>query len=267
MTYAALLVQSASAEIGLAAFMAGAWAVQRLTGSTGWIDAIWTFGVGFVGVALALGFGAIGDGAFWRVVMVVAFAGAWSLRLGTHIVKRTLKSGDDPRYRKLLDEWGDAASWRLFVFLQIQAVVGAVLALAVGLAASASFPEPRIQDALGALVFVAALAGETTADRQIARFKADPTNRGKICDVGLWRLSRHPNYFFEWLNWISFAVLAVGADGSGWFALMAPALMYWTLRYASGVPPLEEYMLNSRGEAYRAYQARTPVFFPRLFRN
>ena len=100
------------------------------------------------------------------------------------------------------------------------------------------------------------------ADAQIARFKADPANRARICDVGLWRLTRHPNYFFEWLTWVAFAVLALDENWVGWFAVLAPTLMYWTLRYASGVPLLEEHMLRSRGEAFRAYQARTPAFFP-----
>jgi len=266
-TYVSLFVQAASAELGLAAAMSGAWAVQRLTASSGWIDAIWTFGVGLVGVALTIGFGAADDAVLWRVVMVVGFAIVWSLRLGSHIVARTFKGGDDPRYRKLLEEWGGAASWRLFIFLQSQAAAGAVLALAIGLAASAPSESPRIQDAIGALVFFVALAGETVADRQIARFKADPANRNRICDVGLWRLSRHPNYFFEWLNWVAFALIAAGADRLGWFPFLAPALMYATLRYASGVPPLEQHMLRSRGDAFRAYQARTPTFFPRLPRK
>jgi steroid 5-alpha reductase family enzyme len=262
MTLSATLVAAATAEIGLAVVMAGAWLVLRLTGASGWIDAIWTFGVGLAGVALAFGLGAASGGAFWRVVLVASFAAAWSLRLGAHIVARTLKAGDDPRYRRLVEDWGDDAPRRLFGFLQVQAVAGAVLALAIGLAASSSITTPRIQDALGALLFAAAFVGEAVADAQIARFKADPANRARVCDVGLWRLTRHPNYFFEWLTWVSVAVLALDENWIGWFAVLAPTLMYWTLRYASGVPLLEEHMLRSRGEAFRAYQARTPVFFP-----
>jgi steroid 5-alpha reductase family enzyme len=264
-TLATLLLGAAAAEIGLAAIMAGAWGVQRLTGVSGWIDAIWTFGVGALGVALALGLGALGDGASWRAGMVAIFAAAWSLRLGLHIVARTIKAGDDPRYRKLMQDWGTAGPRRLLAFLQVQALVGAILALAIGLAAAAPGALLRGRDAIGALLFVAALVGEAAADAQIARFKADPANRGKICDVGLWRLSRHPNYVFEWLTWVAFAILALGAHWTGWLALFAPALMYWTLRYASGVPLLEEHMLASRGGAFRSYQARTPIFFPKLW--
>ena len=266
-TLAALLAEAAIAEISLAAIMAVAWGVQYLTGVSGWIDAFWTFGVGAVGIALALGFGASGHGAFWRVGMVAIFAAAWSLRLGGHIVARTIKAGDDPRYRNLIEDWGEAGPRRLFAFLQVQAVAGAILALSIGLAAAVPGDGLRRQDVLGALLFLAALAGEAAADAQIARFKADATNRGRICDVGLWRLSRHPNYFFEWLAWVAVAIIALGAHPFGWLALLAPGLMYWTLRYASGVPPLEKHMLASRGDAFRAYQERTPIFFPRLFRK
>ena len=189
--------------------------------------------------------------------MVAIFATAWSLRLGLHIVARTIKAGDDPRYRKLMQDWGKAGPRRLLAFLQVQALVGAILALAIGLAAAAPGAGLRGRDAVGGLLFVAALVGEAAADAQIARFKADPANRGKICDVGLWRLSRHPNYFFEWLTWVAFAILALGAHWTGWLALPAPALMYWTLRYASGVPLLEEHMQRTRPERFAAYAARS----------
>ena len=237
----------------LAVVMTGAWSVQRVAGVSGWIDAIWTFGVGAAGAGLALSLG----GASWRAGLVAALSLAWALRLGGHIVRRTLKSGDDPRYAKLMAEWGAAAPRRLFGFLQAQAAVGGVLAYCVGLAAAASEPL-RIQDALGFALALAALIGEAVADIQVARFKAD--SAGKICDVGLWSLSRHPNYVCEWLYWAAIALIALGPGG--WPALAAPAIMYWTLRYASGVPPLEAHMLATRGELFRAYQERTPIFFP-----
>ena len=189
MTLAELATGAVVAEIGLAVVMAGAWAVQRATGVSGWIDAIWTFGVGAVGAGLAIGFGVIATGPFWRAGLAAALAVIWSLRLGGHIVRRTLKSGDDPRYRKLMHEWGEAAARRLFAFLQAQGAAGAVLALAVGLAGSAPEADPRPQDWFGVALVLVALVGEAVADAEIARFRADPANRGRICDVGLWSLS------------------------------------------------------------------------------
>lgn len=269
MTAAVLAWDAFVAEAGLAAIMTGAWAIQRRTDNSGWIDVCWTFGVGVMGVLLALAPDPITAAPTWRGVLVAALTGAWSLRLGLHIVARTYKAGDDPRYRKLIEAWGAAAPRRLMGFLQAQALVGAVLATAVALAAKAPQPSLRLQDVLAAALLVAALLGEALADAQLARFKANPANRGAICDVGLWGWSRHPNYVFEWLGWVAYPVFAVdatGADASGLVAFAAPAIMYWTLRYVSGAPPLEEHMRRTRGAAFTAYAARTPAFFPRIRR-
>jgi steroid 5-alpha reductase family enzyme len=265
MTFAALAGSALLAELGLAAIMTGAWAAQRVTGQTGWIDAIWTFGVGATGVALAFAPLGASGASDWRQAAIAGAAALWSARLGLHIVARTRKAPDDPRYRKLIEDWGAAAPLRLFQFLQAQALVGAALAVAVSLAAHVSSPSWRAQDLAGLLIFAGAIVGESCADAQLARFRANPANRGRICDVGLWRRSRHPNYFFEWLVWVAFAVVAIDGDGASWAALLAPLLMYATLRYASGVPLLEDHLARTRGELFVAYQARTPIFFPRLF--
>jgi steroid 5-alpha reductase family enzyme len=114
-------------------------------------------------------------------------------------------------------------------------------------------------------VLLAAIAGEALADGQLRQFRADPGNRGRVCDIGLWGWSRHPNYFFEWLGWVAYPLLAIDLRGDypfGWLALSAPAFMYWLLVYVSGVPPLEQQMLRSRGAAYREYQGRVSAFFP-----
>ena len=99
----------------------------------------------------------------------------------------------------------------------------------------------------------------------LQQFGADPANNGKVCDVGLWRLSRHPNYFFEWLGWLAYPMIAIdlgGAYPGGWLAILAPMLMYYLLVHVSGIPPLEEHMLKSRGEAFRDYQRRVNAFWP-----
>jgi steroid 5-alpha reductase family enzyme len=126
-------------------------------------------------------------------------------------------------------------------------------------------PGLRWQDFVGALIALGAISGEGLADRELQRHRADPTNVGAVCDVGLWRWSRHPNYFFEWLFWFAFPVLAIDTSGHnslGWFALAAPILMYWLLVHVSGIPPLEQHMERSRGATFHAYQLRTSKFFP-----
>ena len=110
-----------------------------------------------------------------------------------------------------------------------------------------------------------AIAGEGLSDWQLQTFKANPANKGGINDVGLWRFSRHPNYFFETFGWLAYPVLAIDLTGAypwGFAALVAPACMYWLLVYVSGIPPLEQHMLRTRGDRFRAYQRRTNAFFP-----
>ena len=122
----------------------------------------------------------------------------------------------------------------------------------------------RLQDYLGALILLAGIAGEALADAQLKQFRTDPANKGRVCDVGLWRWSRHPNYFFEWLGWLAYPVIAISprlSPGAG-STLLAPVFMYWILVHVTGIPPLEAQMLRSRGERYRDYQSRTSTFFP-----
>jgi steroid 5-alpha reductase family enzyme len=243
--------------------MAGAWAVARRPGKEGWTDATWSFATGAAGVIGALL--PLGEGPGHRQWLVAGMAAAWGLRLGTHITARSLKDAEDPRYVALKKEWGAAADRKLFLFLQVQALCGWVLAMSVTIAAHSPAPFPAWSDAAGALLFGGALLGETVADRQMAAFRANPANKGKIADTGLWGRSRHPNYFFEWLGWWSYPLIAVGPGAGwawGWAALAAPAMMYGLLVHASGIPPLEKAMLESRGEAFRAYQRRVRAFFP-----
>jgi steroid 5-alpha reductase family enzyme len=185
--------------------------------------------------------------------------------LGSHIVFRTLRGGDDPRYAALREEWGADAPRRLFWFLQIQAAVALLLALCVGLAARNPAPAFRPLDWLGFGVILAGLVGEGVADAQLRRFGAQHAGRSAVCDEGLWGFSRHPNYFFQWLGWLGYALLAIDLDAGyllGWLALAAPIAMYALLVHVSGIPPLEAHMLHSRGKAFVAYQRRVSAFWP-----
>ena len=250
------------AIVVLAVFCAGAmalaWRVVVASGRSGWADTFWSLTVGVAGLAAALW--PLGEltARNWLVALMVA---VWSCRLGLHIARRTLKGGDDPRYAELKRGWGDAYKPQLLIFLEIQAAVALVLAIAV--MAAASNPAPiGPGDALGVLIAIAAIAGESLSDAQLTRFARNPSNRGRVCDTGLWAWSRHPNYFFEFLYWVALVPIGIGHPW-GWVALAAPLMMFVLLRYVSGVPPLEQHMLRSRGEAFAAYQQRVPAFFPR----
>jgi steroid 5-alpha reductase family enzyme len=258
MTVLHLVILVAAMAAALSALMAVAWRVQLTTGNTGWIDVFWTFGLGAVAMIAGLVSFSNGPWPHIRQVIVAILVAVWSLRLGWHILMRTRAVGDDPRYRQLITKWGTDAARQMFWQLQKQAAISLVLAISIVLAAQNPHQGLRTQDVLGLATLIAAIVGEAASDHQLRRFKVDPANRNSVCNVGLWRWSRHPNYFFEWLCWLAYP----GYNPYGWLALFAPACMYWVLVYVSGIPPLEEHMLRSRGEMFRAYQRRTRAFFP-----
>jgi len=256
----------AAIALSLSILMASAWMVQQRTGNSGWVDTIWTFSVGLVGTGSAL-WPVEGTAPNARQWLVAALVAIWSLRLGVHIAIRSLGITDDPRYAAFAREWGVDSPRKMFLFLQNQGFGSIPLVFSIFVAAHFPHPLLRSQDYLAALVLLAGIAGEALADAQLKNFRAHPGNQGLVCDVGLWRWSRHPNYFFEWLGWLAYPVIAISPDYPlfypwGWATLLAPAFMYWILVYVTGIPPLEEQMLRSRGERYRDYQSRTSVFFP-----
>src|SRR4051812_30372773 len=264
---AALYLEALAAiAASLSVLMAGAWVVQQRTGNSGWVDTIWSFSLGLVGVGSAL-WPVAGSPPNIRQWLVAALVAIWSLRLGWHIAVRTAGITDDPRYAAFAREWGADAPRKMFVFLQNQGVGSIPLAFAVFVAAHFPGDTLRPGDYLGALILLIGIAGEALADAQLKTFRQNPANQGRVCDVGLWRWSRHPNYFFQWFGWLAYPVIAISvaypfAYPWGWASLLAPVFMYWILVHVTGIPPLEQQMLRSRGERYRDYQARTSRFFP-----
>ena len=252
-------------SLAMAAVMSLAWLVWRRTGNSGWVDTVWTFGLGAVGIAAALLPTASGAPTTPRQILVAALIAVWALRLGLHIALRTARITDDPRYAKLLAGWGADAPRQMFFLLQKQALVSIPLALSMLLAAHNPAPALRAQDWLGAAVLAIAIVGEGLADQQLRTFRHDPANKGRVCDAGLWSWSRHPNYFFEWFGWLAYALIAIDLTGAypwGFVAVAGPACMYWLLVHVSGIPPLEEHMRQARGQAFVDYAARTSAFFP-----
>ncbi len=258
-----MLTVIAAAAFFMSLAMTLAWAIQRKTGNSGWIDTVWSFAVGAAAFALSLAPVATSNALTARQLLVAALVAIWSARLGGYIAFRSAGAAEDPRYASLMQEWGADAGRRLFLFLQAQALAGLVLVLSVLAAAQNSAPGLTAQDYAGAAIFLISFGGAALSDNQLRRFRADPLNRGKICDAGLWGYSRHPNYFFEWLGWVAYPVIAISSGYVwGWAALAAPILMYVLLVHVSGIPPLEAHMLRSRGKAFEDYRARVNAFFP-----
>lgn len=248
-----MIIVFVSCAAGLCLAMSLAWTARMKTGQSGWIDAIWSAATAAAAVALAAPQG--GRGLF-----CAALAAFWGVRLAGHIVARTRGAGDDPRYAALAREWGADFPKRLFLFLQIQAVAALPLIAGVGLAASAARPFPDLFDGLGLLAALGGIACEGLADAQLRRFR-EQAPRGAICEAGLWRYSRHPNYFGEFLFWCGWPLIGFGG-WTGVAALIAPAFIYYLLDHVSGVPLLEKHLRASRGAAFDAYAARVPRFFP-----
>ncbi|MEZ6002560.1 MAG: DUF1295 domain-containing protein [Planctomycetota bacterium] len=240
----------------LALVMLSLWVRQRRTGNAGTVDVAWTFGLGALGAAIAAG----GAGFLPRRILLGTLIGFWALRLGLHLARRVAGEPEDGRYRALRRKAGASADRWFFWFFQAQALLAVLLTVPLAyLSDQAAFW--RIWDGVGATLWLLSLIGEAVADCQLAEWRSDPKNRGRTCRSGLWRYSRHPNYFFEWLHWLAYPVMAIGLP-FGFLLWLAPLVMGLLIRYVTGIPPTEEQSLRSRGEDYRQYQATTNAFFP-----
>jgi steroid 5-alpha reductase family enzyme len=203
---------------------------------------------------------AAGEGGGPRRALALALVTLWAGRLSLHLLRRNLGHGEDRRYAAMRAAHGDRF-W--IVSLGTVFLLQGVLLLAVALPVLAAVGAPPAPlgalDAAGVALFAAGLAFEAVGDRQLARFKADPSNRGRVMDRGLWRLTRHPNYFGDATLWWGLGLLGAAA-GAPW-TLVSPAIMTFLLVRVSGVALLEKDIAERRPE-YRAYVARTSAFVP-----
>lgn len=246
----------------MTAVMVAAWIFGLRRGNAGWTDVFWTFGSGgaLAGAALfPVSWGAAPGPRQWLVAGLVAL---WSIRLGRYIAGRVAGHPEDPRYARFRQDWGAAYPRNMLFVTLPQAPATALLALSVLLAARTPGPI-GLRDVLAVAVLVLAILGEGLADAQMKMFKADPAAKGQVCDAGLWGWSRHPNYFFEWLGWLAYPMIALDlARPVTWLSFAAALVMFLLLTRISGIPPLEAAQLRSKGDAYRAYQRRVSGFFP-----
>jgi steroid 5-alpha reductase family enzyme len=241
-----------------ALLMTLAWVVQWRTQDAGVVDFTWAAGLGVV----ALGYAALADGDPVRRGLVAILAGGWSFRLAAYILRnRIIGKPEDGRYQRLRTHWREQTQLKFFGFFQAQALLTAVFALPFLVVAltPGRLSWPALIAAV--LIWLLAVGGEALADRQLAAWRADSTHRGRTCRVGLWRYSRHPNYFFEWLHWWCYPLLAWGSPMIG-LTLLGPVLMLYTLLKVTGIPYTEQQALASRGDDYRAYQRTTSAFIP-----
>ena len=243
--------------VAASALLVVLWVVEVRIGDATHVDVGWAYGVGGLAVLDA----ALGDGQASLRVLVALLAGAWSIRLGTYlVVNRLVGKPEDGRYAELRRRWAPHEQRSFFIFFQAQAGFVTVFSLPFAfVAVDEGSVSPLVW--VGAVLATISIAGEVSADRQLAAWRADPANAGRTCRAGLWSISRHPNYFFEWLHWVGWAVIALGSP-TGWVAAFVPVFLLVLLFRVTGIPETEAQALRSRGDDYRAYQDEVSIFVP-----
>ena len=231
---------------------------QRRTRDATVVDAGWGASL----VLCAILYAALAPGSTVQRLAIALPVGIENLRIAS-LVRNRLGKGEDSRYRELRRRWREKGREQLTfaIFFQAQALLAALLSIPALLASFNRNDTLALVQWIGIALWIAAAALEAVADRQLAAFRRDPANRGRVMDRGLWHYTRHPNYFFQTLTWVAYALIAVAAPW-GFVAFLAPLLILYLVLFVTGVPPAEESSLRSRGDAYRRYQERTSPFVP-----
>ncbi len=255
-SFSNLLVVSGVSLLAVAVLMAVTALVGRRQGRVSVVDTAW--GVGFIVVAVVAGL--VGTGALWRRMLLTALVAVWAGRLARHMNQRNKGKGEDPRYEKMLaDQPGNPF---LVAIRKVYVVQGlAIWFVSLPLQVSAASGQGLWPVAVvGALLWLLGVVFEAVGDAQLARFKADPSNKGKVMDSGLWAWTRHPNYFGDSSVWWGLFLVAASA-WPGVLTILSPVVMTYFLVFATGARLLEKEM--SKRPGYAEYQQRTSYFIPR----
>ena len=237
--------------------MAGVWSFSMRIRNVGYVDVAWA---GLMSLA-ALTAGVFSSGAALPRMLTAVGGAVWGARLCVHLLRRVLHEAEDGRYQALRERWNSSPA-KFFMFFQVQAVVVALFALPFLGAAASPVEDVTAWTIAAVTIWIVAVGGESLADAQLAAFREDASNRGKSCRAGFWSWSRHPNYFFEWLHWFAYVLLAIGSPYV-WLTWLGPIVMLAFLYRVSGIPWTEQQALRSRGDDYRRYQKDVSAFFPR----
>jgi len=243
----------------IAAIMTITWSIAQTIRNYSIVDVIWAFNFAIIALMIY----SMATGLEERKLLVCSLAGLWSLRLGIYLSLRVFShiKEEEGRYKQLREEWKDNLFLKFFLFFQMQGVSNVFLAIPYFLIALNTDPEIHLLEYIGAGMWLLSIIGEAVSDFQLAAFRRKPENKGKVCDVGLWNYSRHPNYFFQFMIWVSVFVFAVSSP-YGWISIVCPMSIAFLLFKVTGIPMTEEQSLKSRGDAYRHYQKTTSVFVP-----
>jgi len=243
----------------IAGFMTIIWAIAQTIRNYSIVDVFWAFNFAIIALMIY----SMATGLEERRLLICSLAGLWSLRLGTYLSLRVFShiQEEEGRYKQLREEWKDHLFLKFFLFFQMQGVSNVFLAIPYFLIALNPDPQLHTLEYIGAGMWLLSIIGEAISDFQLAAFRRKPENKGKVCDVGLWYYSRHPNYFFQFMIWVSVFVFAVSSP-YGWISIVCPITIAYLIFKVTGIPMTEEQSLKSRGDAYRRYQQTTSIFVP-----
>ncbi|MCU1392916.1 MAG: hypothetical protein JWM34_1344 [Ilumatobacteraceae bacterium] len=247
------------AAIAIVALMLVTWIVSLVLKNASIVDIVW--GLGFVVVAWAVRLSTDqGDSA--RQWLLVAMTSVWGLRLAIHLYVRNHGNGEDYRYRAMRRHYGDKFGLiSLGTVFGLQGAFMFIVSLPVQLGQADPTPKIGVIAIIGVVVWLVGMFFETVGDLQLTAFKKDPANKGKVMNVGLWRYTRHPNYFGDACVWWGIALVAA-ETGAGAWGLIGAALMTFLIRRVSGVTMLEK-TIGRRREGYDEYITTTSPFLPR----
>jgi steroid 5-alpha reductase family enzyme len=242
----------------VAALMLLLWLIHLRTGNAAIVDAGWAGGLALLGLLYAL----CGGGYWLRSALIGMMSAIWGLRLAIYLLTtRIIGHQEEGRYQELRRQWKTNIQFKFLLFYEFQALLCVLLAVPFLTASRNSDSRLSSLEWAAVALWTVAMAGEAAADAQLKKFKSCSSNKGRTCQVGLWRYSRHPNYFFEWLIWVAFAMFALGSPGGLW-GLLSPALILYFVLRVTGIPATEAQAIRTRGEEYRRYQQTTSAFVP-----
>lgn len=234
------------------------WVIYVVQKNAGIVDIGWAFGFT---LCIAV-YGLLAEGYWLRRWFLTAMVLIWSLRLSWYLLNRFLISSEDSRYQELKKGFGNRnVDFKVLAMFLVQGVLVLLLSLIFLVICQNRAETVSWWEIAGFTIWLIGISGEALADQQLNRFKSNAEQHSQVCQQGLWRYSRHPNYFFETVVWVGYFVFALGSPG-GWLMIYCPALMLYLLLKVSGVPLAEAQSLRTKGEAYREYQRKTSKFIP-----
>lgn len=255
-----------ASAIAIAVLMFGTWLVSLPLRNASIVDPIWPLGFVLVGwVAAIVGHDGSSSADTARTGVIVAMVTIWGLRLSFHLFRRNIGHGEDFRYQSMRRRIGPR--FGLVSLVTVFALQGTLmfivsLPLQFGAGISGHSGAASVLLVLGSAVWVIGFLFEAVGDAQLRAFKADPSSAGQVMDRGLWRYTRHPNYFGDSCVWFGIFLAAASAGGWAWVGIVSPVVMTYFLRFVSGVTMLERAMVKRR-PSYAEYMRTTSAFFPR----